>query len=287
MSVKCPRCQGEFEELIRIEAGLRLRITQVLDDENIPDEACGKCFNELRVNVSQGAKLRAEVNVKEHNKRVLWKNRVSLVKAGRERMSVKAFAEASVLYEKYIKTLEVVHGEAGGPINAQSFKAKGQEKELTLYASVLWDLIRIYDTRENYAKRMENTANRLLEVLPHTAAGKDIVNRAERFAKVANNPKEIRDFLKKARKLTNSSCFIATAVFYFDDADEVVILRNFRDQVLSQYLFGRIFIKVYYAFSPSLANLLDRFPYYKAPIRSILKSFALRLAKNLNLKSTR
>tara|TARA_B100001248_G_scaffold262698_1_gene261079 strand:+ start:12309 stop:13172 length:864 start_codon:yes stop_codon:yes gene_type:complete len=285
MAVECPRCGAEEEDLIKIEAGLKLRIQEVLPDEDVPAEVCGKCFNELRENVSHGAKLRAEINIKEHNKKVLWKNRVSLVKAARERMSVKAYAEASVLYEKYIRTLELVHDVPPGKLNPKEIKAKGQEKELTLFASVLWDLIRIYDTRENYGPRLTTTANKLVEVIPHTPAGKDLLKRAEKHMKVAHHTKEMREFLKQARKAAKSNCFLVSAVFYLDDSPELRFYRQFRDEILLRSWWGRIFVRCYYIFAPSLANVLDFFPQYKAPLRQFFRSFALRLAKTFHLKS--
>lgn len=53
-------------------------------------------------------------------------------------------------------------------------------------------------------------------------------------------------------------CFIATACYGNYHAPEVRLLRHYRDEVLQQSTFGRAFIKVYYTFSPPLANMLAR-----------------------------
>ena len=54
--------------------------------------------------------------------------------------------------------------------------------------------------------------------------------------------------------LTKSRCFIATAAFHDGDAAPVVMLRHFRDQVLSRSAWGREFIHSYYHYSPALAE---------------------------------
>jgi tetratricopeptide (TPR) repeat protein len=51
-----------------------------------------------------------------------------------------------------------------------------------------------------------------------------------------------------------AGCYIATAVYGSYCCDEVLQLRRFRDDVLSKNIFGRAFIKVYYAISPSMAR---------------------------------
>lgn len=53
-----------------------------------------------------------------------------------------------------------------------------------------------------------------------------------------------------------SGCYIATAVYGSYEAPEVLVLRRFRDEVLSQTLWGRAFIKAYYAISPPVAEWL-------------------------------
>lgn len=57
---------------------------------------------------------------------------------------------------------------------------------------------------------------------------------------------------------SNGKCYIATACYGDYDAPEVIILRNYRDQVLKKKVLGRIFIGGYYFFSPGLAKLLFR-----------------------------
>ncbi len=55
---------------------------------------------------------------------------------------------------------------------------------------------------------------------------------------------------------SNGNCYIATAVYGSYEAQEVIVLRRFRDEILSKSLLGRIFINIYYTLSPPFANWL-------------------------------
>lgn len=73
--------------------------------------------------------------------------------------------------------------------------------------------------------------------------------------------------LQKEYTNVSEGCYIATAVYGSYDAPEVMVLREFRDGVLKKSVFGRMFIKFYYKFSPSIANKLK----YKKKINLLVK----------------
>lgn len=53
-------------------------------------------------------------------------------------------------------------------------------------------------------------------------------------------------------------CYIATAVYGSYDCPEVWTLRRFRDEKLLNNTFGRLFVRVYYATSPTVVRLFGR-----------------------------
>lgn len=65
----------------------------------------------------------------------------------------------------------------------------------------------------------------------------------------------------KQAKPQKSGCYIATAVYGSYYHPHTYVLRQYRDNVLSQSIFGRAFIKVYYKISPGLVR---RFGKYRA-----------------------
>ena len=66
---------------------------------------------------------------------------------------------------------------------------------------------------------------------------------------------------------SGGGCFIATAAYGSNMANEVVILRNFRDNVLLQTSGGRSLVKFYYEISPPIAHYIRNNKILKALTR--------------------
>ncbi len=67
---------------------------------------------------------------------------------------------------------------------------------------------------------------------------------------------------------TSSRCFIATAAYGTPMAEEVQILRDFRDGYLMTSLPGRAFVDLYYGISPAIAQLITDHPGLKPIVRA-------------------
>ena len=65
-------------------------------------------------------------------------------------------------------------------------------------------------------------------------------------------------------------CFVATACFGNYYAPEVIKLRRFRDSVIQQNSFGRLFVRLYYACSPSVADFIGRSVFLRRATRVLL-----------------
>ena len=87
-----------------------------------------------------------------------------------------------------------------------------------------------------------------------------------------------------SKSTSSSGCFIATAVYGSEYANEVIVLKEFRDNWLQQYLLGRAFIKAYYFLSPPIANQLMRHNGLKEIAKTVIVVPVLRLANHLNRK---
>lgn len=62
---------------------------------------------------------------------------------------------------------------------------------------------------------------------------------------------------------SKQGCYIATCVYGGYDCPEVWLLRRFRDDYLRKNLFGRLFVKIYYTFSPYLVKKLGHLALFK------------------------
>jgi hypothetical protein len=69
----------------------------------------------------------------------------------------------------------------------------------------------------------------------------------------------------------SGGCFIATAAYGSYAEPDVLVLREFRDNVLCRSLLGRLFIFCYYKISPPVADLIVPREYAKKLVRAILK----------------
>ena len=91
----------------------------------------------------------------------------------------------------------------------------------------------------------------------------------------------IRDRYIQTPQKAKSGCFIATACYGDYEATEVLVLRNYRDNVLLKNNFGKIAIDIYYFISPPIAKLLEKSDSLKAFVRkNILAPIILRIKHN-------
>ena len=86
----------------------------------------------------------------------------------------------------------------------------------------------------------------------------------------------------ESNNATSSSggCYIATCVYGSYDCPEVWTLRRFRDYTLDETFFGKIFIKCYYAISPSLVKWFGEQKWFKSFWKKHLDKMIDRLNKN-------
>lgn len=79
---------------------------------------------------------------------------------------------------------------------------------------------------------------------------------------------------------SNNACYIATCVYGSYDCPQVWTLRRFRDYTLDETWYGRLFIKCYYAISPTLVKWFGGTRWFRHFWKSILD----KIVKSLNSK---
>lgn len=85
--------------------------------------------------------------------------------------------------------------------------------------------------------------------------------------------------LKASTKRQSSGCYIATMAYGSYDHPQVIMLRQFRDQVLSKSIMGRNFINFYYFTSPYLVKCLKNNKSINTVIRVVLNNVIKHLGK--------
>jgi uncharacterized Zn finger protein (UPF0148 family) len=110
-----------------------------------------------------------------------------------------------------------------------------------------------------------------------------IKNIRQKYGYGLKEAKEIVENFEKNGTIIKSSggCYIATAVYGSYEAPEVIVLRQFRDEVLAQSMLGKFFIKIYYILAPSISNWLKNTKY----INNLVKKTLDKLIKIINKKS--
>ena len=85
-------------------------------------------------------------------------------------------------------------------------------------------------------------------------------------------------YLRKNKK-SAGGCYIATCVYGSYDCPEVWTLRRFRDEQLGLTFIGKMFIRVYYALSPTMVNLFGRSAWFKRFWKRKLDKMVVMLQK--------
>lgn len=267
----CPQCSLEVPEIYPLQADLRAKIKEVDPHFPLSETLCKSCVNSLQ-RQAYGAKgvLLSQERAKDLKKKKMWQNRVALVRNGHSLMKNKLHSEAAVSYEKYLRLVEMVFSCGPGQLTPEMLKEAAKTAELTVIAGVYWDLVRIYDSSDKYGGRQKIAARQLAKFASYTPIFADLIRKAQSFMKTSRHPEVIKSFLI-ASKAQRPRCFIATSAFEIPMTDEIIFLRQFRDEKLKISFLGRKFIYFYYKISPKIACILDKQKWLKPAVRAFLR----------------
>ncbi len=82
------------------------------------------------------------------------------------------------------------------------------------------------------------------------------------------------------RSQQSGGCYVATAVYGSYDCPEVWTLRRYRDDVLASTWYGRAFIRIYYAVSPTLVKWFGQTDWFKHIWKGKLDRMVTKLQSN-------
>ena len=103
---------------------------------------------------------------------------------------------------------------------------------------------------------------------------------AQLILQIDSSNRKAREELAKYQNVGGGGCYIATCVYGSYDCPEVWTLRRFRDIVLADTIGGRLFIKIYYATSPTIVQMFGKKQWFNRLLRPMLN----RIVNDLQTK---
>lgn len=94
-----------------------------------------------------------------------------------------------------------------------------------------------------------------------------------------NENKRIISNTKSQINKSQGGCYVATMVYGDYDHPKVKLLRNYRDEVLTSSYAGRLFIKLYYKYSPGLVDRIKGYHRINNAIRFLLEKTLIKWIK--------
>ncbi len=269
----CPSCGNSAPSLLTIDSGLKLTLAKSGKGDAF-DAVCSGCLSQMRSSASLGAQIVASKEATFRKKTELWNSRLGLVKQGRLCLARGDFAEAAVSYEKYLKTVSDVTNTRREDLNPNLFSKT--PKEVTVIASVLWDLMMAYDAIVQYHVKQLECAELLAKFLRFSPIYKTVLRRADSESRRAKNPQAFKKLLQLCDTQA-SRCFIANSTFQSRAHPTVITLCLFRDRILRKGPLGRRMIALYYNRSPWVAEKIDNSPRSQRLLRPVLRGVAFVL----------
>jgi len=192
-----------------------------------------------------------------------------------------AQADAGKNIENIVKQLDKIkNGDSTFTLIEQAFNSC--KNELSILSGKGTSAREAYSEWSNIVARV--FTNELIEYCNRTSRYTDALRILKAIQSMSMDP-DTKTYLNKNLSIIESNiklatqhassskggCYIATMVYGSYEAPEVLILRNFRDELLSSTYLGRQFIKCYYGVSPCLIRLLCNRKSVHGAIRSLLE----------------
>ena len=149
----------------------------------------------------------------------------------------------------------------------------------------LGNLLEIYLGDKKYACELAVTAwksgvqmhNKIINLLSDIESNRNTIKVYEDKIKKYDTSYNAPDLPAK------SGCYVATAVYGSYDCPQVWTLRCYRDDVLAKTWYGKAFIQLYYAVSPTIVRWFGKAVWFNGIFKSLLDNLIEKLENNTRL----
>lgn len=163
---------------------------------------------------------------------------------------------------------EVNQAQKGKPYEGQAEKVL-RLLQLEKIVSAAWNCTKIMDTFDMESEFRTNRYN------PNRNSLQNMYDQLSRLSTIPTKS----TYSSSSSSSSSDGCYIATMVYGDYDHPQVMVLRDFRDNVLQHNPIGRAFVKFYYRYSPTWVEHLKDKKQINNIIRRILDGF-IKIYKN-------
>lgn len=150
-----------------------------------------------------------------------------------------------------------------------------KEKE---YSEIKYKFERFTYVYGNTVRFMRCHEYKTLDELDNPCAKKEYFEDSVECKEYVDN--NIEKLLSEKRTRTEKGCYIATCVYGSYDCPQVWTLRRFCDFILDERWYGKVFIKSYYAISPTIVKAFGNCKWFKSFCKNRLDTIVTNLNRN-------
>lgn len=208
--------------------------------------------------------------------------RITIAREGRAQIEKKNYPAAMASYRRFLSITAKSFNTEVEQLSPSLFEEKRRVAESLILSSIFFDLLKILDKLDSASAKEERQLyhrlfQRFTKGMPfqHFAA-ENIRKHLVYSNSIVNKP----EFWATYKSIVgNSFCVVASWAFEGENRPEVVLLRQFRSDVLVKSAAGRAFVRMYYRNGHLLASGLARLPGSRPIVRGALKGFAALLER--------
>ena len=174
------------------------------------------------------------------------------------------------------------------------FNMEKEPEERQVIVDAMQDILLLTDVRANHiivgtAKTelgdvaKTGIKNRIVQLYPQM--NETIDNIISKYQEHGLDDSYLREIKAQIEQAPRAGCYVATCVYGSYDCPQVWTLRRFRDYTLAETWYGRAFIRIYYALSPTAVKWFGQTAWFKKFWKGKLDRLVYRL-QNQGVEAT-